>query len=177
MKNKRSYILAALCVMLSMLISFNAFADGHDTPVIPIHTKHSYSSKITAYATCTEAGEKTYTCRVCSESYTEEIAPLGHQFYYNGNQTWEGIELKCSYCDETEVCTAASLEEKWNIDYVNDVPYRTGYNDSGYLDLDGNGLINGKDYAMIIKLEKNEAELIEAHNQTLLGSETEEELP
>ncbi len=178
MKNKRSYILAAVCIIFSMLLSFSAFAEGeHDTPVIPIHTRHSYSSKITKFASCTEAGEKTYTCRVCGNTYTEAINPLGHLFCYNGNQTWEGVELKCFYCDTTEVCTATALEEKWKTEYVNEVPYRTGSNDSGYLDLDGNRLINAKDYAMILKLETNEKKLVEKHNQTLLESQTEEELP
>ncbi|MBQ9531157.1 MAG: hypothetical protein IJR70_03690 [Eubacterium sp.] len=173
---RKTVFSVALCALLCFAFCFIAFADGHDTPVIPIHTKHTYRSSITAFPTCTQEGERTYTCSVCGNTYTEVMQPYGHLLYYNGNQTWEGIELKCSYCDETEVCTAASLEEKWNIDYVNDVPYRTGYNDSGYLDLDCNGLINGKDYAMILKLRNNEEKLIEKHERSLIGSETQEEL-
>ena len=33
---------------------------------------------MTKDATCTEAGERTYTCSVCSDSYTEEIPATGH---------------------------------------------------------------------------------------------------
>jgi pectate lyase len=41
--------------------------------------EHNFSSEVTTDATCTEAGIITYTCS-CSESYTEEIAPLGHKY-------------------------------------------------------------------------------------------------
>jgi len=42
------------------------------------HT-HSYTEKITKEPTCTETGEKTYTCD-CGDSYTEEISATGHHF-------------------------------------------------------------------------------------------------
>lgn len=41
--------------------------------------KHSYTETITKEPTCTEAGEKTYTCG-CGESYTEEIPAKGHNY-------------------------------------------------------------------------------------------------
>jgi len=40
---------------------------------------HTYSEKVTAQATCTEKGTKTFTCD-CGENYTEEIAALGHNY-------------------------------------------------------------------------------------------------
>ena len=39
---------------------------------------HSYTGEVTTAATCTEAGEMTYTCE-CGESYTEEIPATGHR--------------------------------------------------------------------------------------------------
>lgn len=39
---------------------------------------HSYESSITKEATCTEEGEKTYTCKVCDDTYTEAIEKLPH---------------------------------------------------------------------------------------------------
>jgi len=39
---------------------------------------HSYTEKVTTAATCTTAGVKTFTCTACGDSYTEEIAVLGH---------------------------------------------------------------------------------------------------
>ena len=44
----------------------------------PAHT-HSYSSKVTKAATCTEKGIKTFTCS-CGKSYTEDIKATGHSY-------------------------------------------------------------------------------------------------
>ena len=55
---------------------------------------------ITAEPTCTEKGEKTYTCTVCSATKTEEIATTEHTF----SDKWESDEThhwhKCENCDE-----------------------------------------------------------------------------
>lgn len=53
------------------------------------HT-HSYTEKITKEPTCTEAGEKTYTCD-CGDSYTEVIPEIGHHY---------GDDDKCTDCGE-----------------------------------------------------------------------------
>ena len=37
-----------------------------------------YTSEVTKEPTCTEKGERTYTCTSCANSYTEEIEALGH---------------------------------------------------------------------------------------------------
>lgn len=42
--------------------------------------EHSYSSEVTTAATCTTAGVRTYTCSLCSDTYTEEIAATGHNY-------------------------------------------------------------------------------------------------
>lgn len=51
----------------------------------PIAHTHSYKEEVTKEPTCTEAGEKTYTC-ICGDSYTEEIPATGHH-YENGTCT------------------------------------------------------------------------------------------
>ncbi len=48
--------------------------------ILPTECSHSYTAKVTTAATCTKAGVKTYTCSKCGDSYTEEIAALGHSF-------------------------------------------------------------------------------------------------
>ena len=50
--------------------------------VDPNHT-HSETESVTKAATCTEPGEKTYTCSLCGESHTETIPATGHH-YENG---------------------------------------------------------------------------------------------
>ena len=61
---------------------------------------HNYSSKVTGEATCETDGVRTYTCSVCSDSYTEVI-PGGHT-YTNG---------ACSRCgaEEPEITITCDL--------------------------------------------------------------------
>ena len=73
---------------------------------------HSWNEgALTTEATCTAAGEKTYTCTVCAGTRTEEIEALGHEFsvdpdvgdnqhYLAPTCTDDGMKyLKCSRCD------------------------------------------------------------------------------
>ena len=46
---------------------------------IHVTHKHNYVTTITKEPTCTETGEKTFTCD-CGDSYTEEIPAKGHNF-------------------------------------------------------------------------------------------------
>ena len=46
-----------------------------------VHTEHKWDEGVvTKKATCTEAGEKTYTCTVCKETKTEKIEAAGHKY-------------------------------------------------------------------------------------------------
>ena len=58
--------------------------------------EHSYGSAVTKQPTCTEVGERTYTCG-CGYSYTEEIDALGHTAPVNGGI--EAAHTKCEKCD------------------------------------------------------------------------------
>jgi predicted small lipoprotein YifL len=48
-------------------------------PTKPSHT-HAYTEAVTKQATCSAAGEKTFTC-ACGDSYTEAISKTAHDFY------------------------------------------------------------------------------------------------
>jgi len=63
---------STICIILCIVLLFSLTACGCD---------HSYASKITKEATCTEAGVKTYTCELCGDSYTEDIAKLTTHSY------------------------------------------------------------------------------------------------
>ena len=56
---------------------------------------------VTTPATCTEPGEKTFTCKVCSETKTEPINATGHKY----ETTWTTDDTshwhKCANCDVT----------------------------------------------------------------------------
>ena len=46
-----------------------------------VHTEHKWDEGVvTKKATCTEAGEKTYTCTVCNATRTEKIEAAGHKY-------------------------------------------------------------------------------------------------
>lgn len=70
------------------------FIDGeceHCGEKDPDHHEHDYKEEITKEPTCTEAGEKTYTCD-CGDSYTEEIPATGHNF----------VDGECEHCGEKD---------------------------------------------------------------------------
>lgn len=70
------------------------FEDGECTDCgekDPDYHKHSYTETITKEPTCTEAGEKTYTCD-CGDSYTEVIPATGHHF----------VDGECEHCHEKD---------------------------------------------------------------------------
>lgn len=59
----------------------------------PDYHEHSYDEGVvTKEPTCTEAGEKTFTCSECGHTYTEEIPETGHNFENN----------TCTNCGETD---------------------------------------------------------------------------
>lgn len=69
--------------------------------------KHNYVTTITKEPTCTEAGEKKYTC-TCGDSYTEEIPAKGHHFE----------DGECTDCGEKEAdpyeTAPANAYSNWN---------------------------------------------------------------
>jgi hypothetical protein len=148
MKRKRLTLFASMCVLFAMIFSIVAFAGDYDTPVVPIHTKHYYYLLSTTQPTCTEAGLKTYKCRQCTSTYTEDVPALGHLYRYNSNG-----QIKCRYC--TDVIAQASYSQLlgfWSDEFINKAPQRTETDNSGYLDLNGDNIINAKDYGLIVHL-------------------------
>ena len=73
-------------------------------------TGHSWGTgKVTAAATCTEAGTKTYTCSSCNASRTESIAATGHTYgawavVEAATTRQEGREERiCDTCEHVDV--------------------------------------------------------------------------
>lgn len=77
------------------------------------HT-HSYTSSITKAATCTEKGERTFTC-ICGNSYIEPIPTIGHDFSVFVSSTGSSCTeagntiYKCSRCSQTKTTIGAAL--------------------------------------------------------------------
>ena len=65
---------------------------------------HTYSGVITSYPTCTTEGVKTFTCMLCSHSYTEKIDKYAHS-YINKN-------AQPKYLKSEATCTAKAVYYK-----------------------------------------------------------------
>lgn len=114
---------------------------------------HGYSEMITKEPTCTEVGEKTYTCG-CGDSYTETIPAKGHNY----------VDGECTDCGEADpnyvypIGTQANAEE-WNytLDDENNIITlnyyisKTVYNVTVY----GSYEVDGKIYETRIKSNTN----------------------
>jgi len=87
---------------------------------------HDYTSAVTKTATCAEAGEKTYTCSKCGDSYKETI-PINPAYHSGGTVekvikpatfTEEGeMGIHCADCDkllETRVIPIQTCAHEWN---------------------------------------------------------------
>lgn len=127
-------------------------ADGYvgieeaDNDIVFVH-EHSFVKSVIA-PKCEEKGYTLYKCAKCNESYTENyVDALGHNYKFV-NADNSKLTYKCSDCDSTVTKTKSELPIF--IDYVNTKAARG--NDDMYLDLNNDGYINAKDYALLNKI-------------------------
>lgn len=77
----------------------------------PSTCNHNYTDSITQQPSCTVPGVRTYTCSLCSNSYTESVPALGHdwqvktsvqtEYDQSGNMVQQGYTIfRCSRCGE-----------------------------------------------------------------------------
>ena len=98
---------------------------AHHTAAVKVHNceNHWNDGKITTPPTCTKTGVKQYTCTICSETKTEEIAALGHDYSSDWTidtaavcETVGSKSHHCTRCDSkidvTEI--PASGKHTWN---------------------------------------------------------------
>ena len=94
----------------------------NDSPLV--HKEHVWNDgEISKDSTCTEAGEKVYTCKVCGETKTEEVAALGHSYSeewtVDKEATCEEAGSKSHHCtrpdcdSKSEVTEIAALGHEW----------------------------------------------------------------
>lgn len=117
-----------------------------DNDIVFVH-EHSFVKSVIA-PKCEEKSYKLYKCAKCNESYTENyVDALGHNYKFVSADNSE-LTYKCSDCDSTVIKTKSELPIF--IDYVNTKVVRG--NDNMYLDLNNDGYINAKDYALLNKI-------------------------
>lgn len=108
---------------------------------------HSYVKKNVG-PFCATKGYTMYECNGCGKSYiVDYIEPVGHKYKFV--DTKNGLlNYQCPYCDNN--ITKSKSELPIFIDYVNTKAARG--NDNMYLDLNNDGYINAKDYALLNKI-------------------------
>ena len=87
-------------------------------PKITTIHNHDYKAEITQDRTCTKDGIKTYTCKVCKDSYTQTVKKTGHSFYTRTTKyvtcTTDGEEVtRCYNCDETKTKVIKAKGHEW----------------------------------------------------------------
>ena len=108
---------------------------------------HSYVKKNVG-PFCATKGYTMYECNGCGKSYiVDYIEPVGHKYKFVDAKNGL-LNYQCPYCDNN--ITKSKSELPIFIDYVNTKVVRG--NDSMYLDLNNDGYINAKDYALLNKI-------------------------
>ena len=103
-----------LIFLMALTVLLTLAACGTDDPT-PTEHKHSYSSEVTAAATCEKEGVKTFTC-ACGDSYTERISATGHNWDEwledeAPTYTAKGKEIRgCRNCNTNETREVAQLD-------------------------------------------------------------------
>lgn len=98
---------------------------AHQTAAVKVHNceNHWDNEKITTPPTCTKTGVKQYTCTICSETKTEEIPALGHDYSSDWTidtaaacETVGSKSHHCTRCDSKKDITEipASGKHTWN---------------------------------------------------------------
>ena len=108
---------------------------------------HSYVKKNIG-PFCATKGYTMYECNGCGKSYiVDYIEPVGHKYKFVDAKNGL-LNYQCPYCDNN--ITKSKSELPIFIDYVNTKVVRG--NDNMYLDLNNDGYINAKDYALLNKI-------------------------
>lgn len=108
---------------------------------------HSYVKKNIG-PFCATKGYTMYECNGCGKSYiVDYIEPVGHKYKFVDAKN-SLLNYQCPYCDNN--ITKSKSELPIFIDYVNTKVVRG--NDNMYLDLNNDGYINAKDYALLNKI-------------------------
>ena len=104
--------------------------------------------------TCEDQGYNEYICVGCGNDLkTEYTDAMGHMYEFIDDYNNE-MNYICNDCGKHISKPANQIYAMWDIKYVNKPPKRTAVDDSCYLDVANDNVINAKDFAIINKSVK-----------------------
>ena len=111
MKRKIGIIILLLLLLIAVVLGVVIILNNNKSDAC----EHEYSSTVTKEASCEEGGILTYTCTKCEDSYTENIAPLGHDEQSHEAKAptctekgWDSY-VTCTRCEYTTYVEKAAL--------------------------------------------------------------------
>lgn len=96
----------------------------------------------------------TVACGIAIYSYAAEInitVPEESHKYTVSSINENDVTYICDDCGETVNIPKSEIIIMWNIEYVNKPPQPTDIDNSSYLDLNNDNIINAKDFAILNK--------------------------
>ncbi len=115
---------------------------------------HKYSENVTK-PTCKRQGYTWYRCHYCYSQYnTDFVEPLGHYYVYQKDTSSVVVNkytmtYKCKDCTTKYSTNGDDVMNLFTNEFINTEPIRSDLN-SQLLDTNNDGIINAKDYAMIM---------------------------
>lgn len=141
-----------------------------------------YTHRVITAGTCLTGEIYVDTCTICNKtSGNSQGSPLGHEFRVlrvyeepvstslNDKLNVEpySIIYSCKHCGTLETKTGAEIFGMWDKGYYNtEVSGRTAMSNSSYLDVNNDGFINAKDYALMNNLNRNYLKYQQEHPST-----------
>ena len=114
----RCYTSSTTANIANQTFTFYAKAGATIHYTTSIECEHTYEGSESKAATCTEAGEMTYTCSKCGHSYKEAISALGHKYESEVNiaagcETEGEMTYTCSVCDHSYEAVIPANGHTW----------------------------------------------------------------
>lgn len=112
-----------------------------------------YTTTVITQGSCTVSDITRDTCTLCGETRTNTIPAPGHKYVFTGLNEENRLSYVCQTCNNIYTASPSIVKSTmWNSTYINTAPYDTAL---GYLfDFNGDGIINAKDYAILVKYSK-----------------------
>lgn len=117
---------------------------------LSVGCNHQYEIS-TKQPDCDNDGYTLYHCIYCDDNFKLDYIPAAGHYYSILSVENHVFHYTCANCNSSASKTAEELYVMWNEKYINQNVNSTAVNDSCYLDVVSDKIINAKDFAVINK--------------------------